>query len=67
MDKKVVVACALGECVHVAGVVNFLRLAELAGGRRQALGLTAEGFMPNCTRYLIRRNHHGNTKNRPIK
>ena len=26
--QKTVVAAALGECVHVAGVLNFLRLAE---------------------------------------
>lgn len=36
--KKTVVAAALGECVHVAGVVNFLRLAELAGWRTVFLG-----------------------------
>jgi methylmalonyl-CoA mutase cobalamin-binding subunit len=36
--KKVVVAAALGECVHVAGVMNFLRLAELAGWRTVFLG-----------------------------
>jgi len=29
-NKKVVVACALGECVHVAGVVNFLCLAAMS-------------------------------------
>lgn len=28
---KKVIAGALGECVHVAGVSNFLRLAEAAG------------------------------------
>jgi len=33
-----VVAAALGECVHVAGVVNFLRLAETAGWRTVFLG-----------------------------
>ncbi|NIM94728.1 MAG: methionine synthase [Anaerolineales bacterium] len=33
-----VVAGALGECVHVAGVVNFLRLAEQAGWRTVFLG-----------------------------
>ena len=33
-----VVAGALGECVHVAGVVNFLRLAEKAGWRTVFLG-----------------------------
>ncbi len=31
-------AGALGECVHVAGVVNFLRLAEQAGWRTVFLG-----------------------------
>ena len=35
---KIVVAAALGECVHVAGVMNFLRLAELAGWRTVFLG-----------------------------
>lgn len=37
-DQKTVVACALGECVHVAGVSNFLRLAEQAGWRTVFLG-----------------------------
>ena len=36
--KRTVVAAALGECVHVAGVVNFLRLAESAGWRTIFLG-----------------------------
>jgi methylmalonyl-CoA mutase cobalamin-binding subunit len=35
---KTVVAGALGECVHVAGVMNFLRLAETAGWRTVFLG-----------------------------
>ena len=35
---KTVVAGALGECVHVAGVMNFLRLAELAGWKSSFLG-----------------------------
>ena len=35
---KTVVAAALGECVHVAGVTNFLRLAEQAGWRTVFLG-----------------------------
>jgi hypothetical protein len=26
---KTVIAAALGECVHVAGITNFLRLAEM--------------------------------------
>ena len=36
--QKTVVACALGECVHVAGVVNFLRYAEQYGWRTIFLG-----------------------------
>jgi hypothetical protein len=36
--KKTVIAGALGECVHVAGVSNFLRLAEEAGWRTIFLG-----------------------------
>jgi methanogenic corrinoid protein MtbC1 len=38
MKTKVVVAAALGKCVHVAGVMNFLRLAEEAGWRTVFLG-----------------------------
>jgi methylmalonyl-CoA mutase cobalamin-binding subunit len=37
-DRKTVVAAALGDCVHVAGVINFLRLAEIAGWRTVFLG-----------------------------
>lgn len=36
--KKIVIAGALGECVHVAGVSNFLRLAESAGWQTLFLG-----------------------------
>jgi methylmalonyl-CoA mutase cobalamin-binding subunit len=36
--SKIVVAAALGECVHVAGVMNFLRLAESAGWKTVFLG-----------------------------
>ncbi|MCJ7434201.1 MAG: cobalamin B12-binding domain-containing protein [Anaerolineales bacterium] len=36
--KKTVIAAALGECVHVAGVMNFLRLAEAAGWKTVFLG-----------------------------
>jgi hypothetical protein len=35
---KTVVAGAIGECVHVAGVSNFLRLAEAAGWKTIFLG-----------------------------
>ena len=45
---KTVVAGALGECVHVAGVMNFLRLAE-ADERRAILGAFAEGHMVGMT------------------
>lgn len=36
--QPVVVAAALGECVHVAGVTRFLQLAETAGWRTVFLG-----------------------------
>ena len=36
--KKTVVAGALGECVHVAGVIHFLQMAEQAGWRTVFLG-----------------------------
>lgn len=35
---KTIIAGALGECVHVAGVSNFLRLAETAGWKTRFLG-----------------------------
>ena len=35
---KTVIAGALGECVHVAGVMNFLQLAQAAGWRTVFLG-----------------------------
>ncbi|MEE4195888.1 MAG: methionine synthase [Anaerolineae bacterium] len=35
---KTIVAGALGECVHVAGVINFLRAAEREGWRTVFLG-----------------------------
>ncbi|MCJ7534590.1 MAG: cobalamin B12-binding domain-containing protein [Anaerolineales bacterium] len=35
---KTVVAAALGECVHVAGVMKFVRIAEEAGWRAVFLG-----------------------------
>ncbi len=35
---KTIIGAALGECVHVAGVVRFLRLAEQAGWRTIFLG-----------------------------
>src|SRR5512137_801340 len=37
-NRLCVVAAALGECVHVAGITNFLRLAEAAGWRTVFLG-----------------------------
>jgi len=36
--QRTVIAGALGECAHVAGVINFLRLAESAGWRTVFLG-----------------------------
>ena len=36
--RKTVIAAALGECVHVAGISKFLQLAEMAGWRTIFLG-----------------------------
>ena len=36
--KKTVIAAAIGECVHVAGITNFLKLAEDAGWNTVFLG-----------------------------
>ncbi len=40
-EARTIVAAALGECVHVAGVMNFLRLAEQAGWKTVFLGPAA--------------------------
>jgi hypothetical protein len=49
---KTVVAGALGECVHVAGVMRFLRLAEAAGWRTVFLGpaVSVEAFLEHTRR-----------------
>jgi len=51
-EKPTVVAGALGECVHVAGVMNFLRLAEAAGWRTVFLGpsVAPEDFLDAARR-----------------
>ncbi len=36
--KKTIVAAALGDCVHVAGISRFLQLAEMAGWKTIFLG-----------------------------
>ena len=36
--KRTIIAAALGECVHVAGISKFLQLAEFAGWRTVFLG-----------------------------
>jgi methylmalonyl-CoA mutase cobalamin-binding subunit len=38
MKKKLIVGAAIGDCVHVAGVVNFLNLAEQLGFQTVCLG-----------------------------
>ena len=43
-DSQTVVAAALGECVHVAGVMDFLCLAETAGRRMVFLGPVGNRF-----------------------
>jgi hypothetical protein len=47
-----VIAGALGECVHVAGVLNFLRLARAAGWRTVFLGpaVSVEAFLEAARR-----------------
>ncbi len=49
---KTIVAGALGECVHVAGVSRFLRLAEAAGWRTVFLGpaVTVEALLEAARR-----------------
>lgn len=51
-DRPTVVAGALGECVHVAGVIRFLRLAESAGWRTVFLGpaVPPEVFLESARR-----------------
>jgi hypothetical protein len=38
MKSRLIVGAAIGDCVHVAGVVNFLNLAEQLGYRTVCLG-----------------------------
>src|SRR5262249_14187167 len=38
MKDRLIVGAAIGDCVHVAGVVNFLNLAEELGYRTVCLG-----------------------------
>lgn len=38
MNEKLIIGAAIGDCVHVAGVVNFLNLAEELGYRTVCLG-----------------------------
>lgn len=51
---KTIIAGALGECVHVAGVMNFLRLAEAAGWKTIFLGPAApiEAFLTAARREM---------------
>ena len=49
---KTAIAGALGECVHIAGVCNFLRLAETAGWKTVFLGpaIPIEDFLEAAAR-----------------
>src|SRR5215469_4394991 len=38
MNDRLIVGAAIGDCVHVAGVVNFLNLAEQLGYTTVCLG-----------------------------
>ena len=38
MKERLIVGAAVGDCVHVAGVVNFLNLAEQVGYETVSLG-----------------------------
>lgn len=42
MEKKIIVGAALGNCVHVGGVVHFLQLAEAEGYEVHFLGPSIE-------------------------
>lgn len=42
MDKKIIIGAALGNCVHVGGVVHFLQLAEQEGYEAHFLGPAIE-------------------------
>ncbi|MEJ5306634.1 MAG: methionine synthase [Ignavibacteria bacterium] len=38
MKKKIIIGCALGNCVHIGGLNHFLQLAELEGFKTISLG-----------------------------
>src|SRR4051812_23446509 len=42
MNDKLILGAAIGDCVHVAGVVNFLNLAEQLGYQTVCLGPAVE-------------------------
>jgi len=37
-SKKIILGCAIGNCVHIGGLNHFLRLAELEGYKTYSLG-----------------------------
>jgi len=51
--KRTIIAGALGNCVHVAGVVGFLRIAERLGYETEFLGaaVSAEDFVEAVKRH----------------
>jgi hypothetical protein len=51
--NKIVIAGAIGECVHIAGVINFLHLAEVAGWKTVFLGpaTSIEDFISAIKQY----------------
>ncbi|MGB9678683.1 MAG: cobalamin B12-binding domain-containing protein [Thermoanaerobacteraceae bacterium] len=53
MNKRVIVAAAIGNCVHVAGIYNFLRLAENEGYKTVFLGpaVSIEEYINEVKKY----------------
>jgi len=50
---RTVIAGSIGECVHIAGVINFLHLAEIAGWRTVFLGpaISIKDFISAINQY----------------
>jgi len=51
--KKIIIGASVGECIHVAGLLNFLQLAESAGFQVIFLGPAVS--LDNLIKQIIER------------
>src|SRR5262245_3978485 len=53
MDNRLIIGAAIGDCVHMAGVVNCLNLAEQLGYKTICLGpaISVDALLDKVTAY----------------